>query len=266
MKIMIVDDEIRAVNLLTMILQQEVPGVQSRKDVIIPFTSPRLALEYLEQNPVDIAFLDIEMPEITGLSLAEKLKTMGEHAPEIIFVTAFPQYALDAWTLPAAGYILKPFDAEQIIPVLERAVLLCSSRKPKQLHMRCFPQFEVLLDHIPLAFQSKKAKELLALLVYYRGNWVDLDKITFNLFEYMEEHSAKNYCRTILHRLRQTLSEAGFPDIVENKYGKIRVNTDLFTCDYYDYLAGDTSLFVGEFLSEYSWAEPALSAMLQKLK
>ncbi len=265
MRIVIVDDEERAVNLLTILLKEECPPVDKTKDEILSFTSSSEALAFFRDNTADILFLDIEMPAINGLNLANQVMELSSTPPEIIFVTAFPKYALDAWSVPAAGYILKPYESEQICSVLERAIRIHYSVKKDLPHMRCFPQFDCLVNGIPLIFPSKKSKELLALLVHYRGNWVELDRITFNLFEYMEEQSAKNYCRTILHRLRQTLEKADLPDIVESQYGKIRVNTEKFTCDYYDYLAGNTSLFVGEYLSDYSWAEPTLSAMLQKM-
>ncbi len=268
MRLVIVDDEPRAINLLSIMLKES-RFVDETKDEILSFSSAQDALAFFQSDTADIAFLDIEMPMITGLALARKIQESRTDSPEIIFVTAFPQYALDAWQIRAAGYILKPFEVEQIEPVLERAIKIHkieSAKNSPELYMRCFPQFEVLVKGIPLIFQSKKAKELLALLVYYQGNWVELDKITFNLFEYMEEQSAKNYCRTILHRLKQTLEQAGFPDIVLSKYGKLRIQPELFACDYYEYLNGREELFQGEFLSEYSWAEPALSAMWQKMK
>ena len=50
-------------------------------------------------------------------------------------------------------------------------------------HIRCFPDFELFINKTPVSFKSRKAKELLALLVHYEGNWVPIDKITFCLLE-----------------------------------------------------------------------------------
>ena len=59
----------------------------------------------------------------------------------------------------------------------------------------------------------------------------------------------------ILTRLRQTLSELGIEDILKTEYGKIRVDIPEENCDYYRCLRGRRSLFSGEFMQEYSWAE-----------
>ena len=122
-------------------------------------------------------------------------------------------------------------------------------------HIRCFPDFELFINKTPVSFKSRKAKELLALLVHYEGNWVPIDKITFCLLENCEEHSSKNYSRTILYRLKQALAPYHLEQIVESAYGKMRVHTEQFTCDYYDYLQGQTELFQGDYMGEYPWAE-----------
>ena len=71
------------------------------------FQDGSMALDFARTHTVDAAFLDMEMPGIHGLELAKKLK---EHDPHIrvVFVTAYSQYALDAWGVDATGYLLKP--------------------------------------------------------------------------------------------------------------------------------------------------------------
>lgn len=101
----------------------------------------------------------------------------------------------------------------------------------------------------------KKSRELLAFLVHNQGNWVPLDKITFSLFEDLDEVSSKNYLRTVLHRLKKTLSEYDLDKMIESKYGSMRVNPACFHCDYYNYLDGHTELFQGDYMGEYPWAE-----------
>ena len=61
--------------------------------------------------------------------------------------------------------------------------------------------------------------------------------------ENCEEHSSKNYSRTILYRLKQALAPYHLEQIVESAYGKIRVHTEQFTCDYYDYLQDKRNCF-----------------------
>ncbi|MCI1653714.1 MAG: hypothetical protein LKI35_00075 [Lachnospiraceae bacterium] len=83
--------------------------------------------------------------------------------------------------------------------------------------------------------------------------------------EECEEQSSKNYLRVLRHRLNQTLDQYGLKDLVEIAYGSMRVNTDLFTCDYYDYLAGNTALFNGSYMEEYSWSEISEATMHEKI-
>ncbi|MBC3540210.1 LytR/AlgR family response regulator transcription factor [Rufibacter sediminis] len=81
------------------------------------------AMSILQRQPVDLLFLDIEMPEITGVQFAQSLS----HRPAIIFTTAYPQYALDGFTLDAVDYLLKPIPFDRFFKavnkVYERAQL-----------------------------------------------------------------------------------------------------------------------------------------------
>lgn len=79
----------------------------------------REALEALQQEPIDLLFLDVQMPELDGFGLLEALE--DEAPPAIIFVTAFDQYALKAFEVHAIDYLLKPFDKERFQKALGRA-------------------------------------------------------------------------------------------------------------------------------------------------
>ena len=68
----------------------------------------------------------------------------------------------------------------------------------------------------------------------------------------------------MLYRLKQSLVAEGIGDLLETERGSIRVDPTKFTCDYYRFLEGETSLFCGEYLSEYSWAEYILADLENK--
>lgn len=72
------------------------------------FRSGEEALRFVDENVVDVAFLDMEMPGIHGLKLAKRLKASDPNL-RIVFVTAYSQYALEAWSVDATGYLLKPY-------------------------------------------------------------------------------------------------------------------------------------------------------------
>ena len=258
MRIMIVDDERRARSMLETILRE------LGEEEIVSFGSAAEALDHVRQANCDLSFLDVEMPQVNGMGLAAAL-TKLPCPPVIAFVTAYPQYALQAWDAEAVDYILKPYDAERIRRTLERAGrLLAGAAETPRVAVRCFPSFGLWVDGVPVDFGSRKARELLAFLVHMQGEWVGIDSVIFALFEDSGEHSSKNYYRQVLYRLKRTLSEAAVPDLVESAYGKVRVNPAQFTCDYYRYLKGEKGLFFGEYLSDYSWAEPTLADLRQK--
>ncbi|MBK7689754.1 MAG: response regulator transcription factor [Bacteroidetes bacterium] len=101
----IIDDEQNCVEVLEILLKQNFNDI----DVIGTFTSSKQALTFLQQNTVDLVFLDIQMPFLTGIDLLEKLDKYHFH---VVFTTAFDQYAIKAIKLSALDYLLKPIDED----------------------------------------------------------------------------------------------------------------------------------------------------------
>ena len=99
MKILLVDDE----ELQLIRLTDAVKKVLPEGSDFLCYTNPVLAWEENQNTPIDIAFLDIEMPKINGIQLAKKLKSVSPQV-NIIFVTAYDNYALDAYRMHASGY------------------------------------------------------------------------------------------------------------------------------------------------------------------
>ena len=257
MNIVLVDDEQRALNLLKIIVEKY-PDLSS-EDSIQTFSDSVTALSYILANDVDLIFIDIEMPRLTGIEVSQQILLNKGRLPELVFVTAYPQYAMDAWQMEALGYILKPYEADQIYRMIAKAKKLQQPSKiitgRPSIFIKCFPDFDLLVDGSPINFNHRKSKELLAVLVHCQGNWVTIDKLAFYLLENAEEKSAKNYIRTIIYRLRQILEKYNIADMIVPDYGKVRLITDDIKCDYYEYLRGNRSLYHGSYMSEYSWAE-----------
>ncbi|CAI8817405.1 LytR/AlgR family response regulator transcription factor [Chryseobacterium sp. IT-36CA2] len=88
-------------------------------DILGEFSNAPSALEFLKDNDVDLIFLDIEMPMVTGLEFAEMLPKKSL----IIFTTAYSQYALKSYELEAVDYLLKPIDPQRLEKAIEKAVL-----------------------------------------------------------------------------------------------------------------------------------------------
>lgn len=85
------------------------------------FSSAVEALQVIHQEDIDIIFLDIQMPDLTGIELARVIEKSGIPGPRIIFTTAFNQYALDGFKVDALDYLLKPFNYEEFLRAATRA-------------------------------------------------------------------------------------------------------------------------------------------------
>lgn len=89
-------------------------------DIVAECSIGQEALEYLENNPADIIFLDIEMPLINGLEIAKIIRSTIPNPPEIVFSTGYSQFAVQAFDLQAFDYVLKPYTPERILVTIMR--------------------------------------------------------------------------------------------------------------------------------------------------
>ncbi len=112
MKTLLVDDEYLALNLLEEFTRQ-VPDLE----IVDKVKSPMKALDILNQTPIDLLFLDMQMPVLSGNNLLKTLK----NPPLTIFTTAYSEYALEAFDLQAVDYLLKPFSFERFIQAVNKA-------------------------------------------------------------------------------------------------------------------------------------------------
>jgi len=114
MRALIVDDEAPARRRLRAALGQ-VPGITC----VTESATGREALEAIRRDAPDLAFLDIEMPDLDGLALAAMLR--GQATTAVVFVTAHEQYAVGAFALQALDYLLKPLDEDRVAEAVRRA-------------------------------------------------------------------------------------------------------------------------------------------------
>lgn len=98
------------------------------------YTSALEALNHLHQHPVDLIFLDIQMPDLSGTELARVLdKGQPGQGPRIIFTTAFNQYALEGYRLDALDYLLKPFNYVEFLRAANKALAYAELRQKPAL-------------------------------------------------------------------------------------------------------------------------------------
>jgi len=115
MKCIIVDDEAPARRELSYLINSH-----EHFEVIGEYSNAQEALLKCSELKIDICFLDVHMPLIDGITLAKLLKQ--SHAPEIVFVSAHKDYAVNAFDLRAYDYILKPFTEERLLSTLDRFI------------------------------------------------------------------------------------------------------------------------------------------------
>lgn len=117
LKAIIVDDEILAINLLETLLHES-----GNIQIVGKFLNPIEALEEILFLQPDILFLDIDMADMNGIELAGILDHT-KHQVDIVFVTAYEHYALEAFNVQATDYILKPLDKSRLFKTIERIQL-----------------------------------------------------------------------------------------------------------------------------------------------
>lgn len=107
--------------------------------VSIECADGRSALATIQREKPDVIFLDVEMPEMKGVELARAVQF--DPSPAIVFVTAFPEHAVDAFAISAIDYLLKPYDEERFLDALDRVRVFVKNRKLRESHAR-------LLSHL----------------------------------------------------------------------------------------------------------------------
>lgn len=110
-KIIIIDDETHCIN----VLENLIGKMQTGYKIIGVFSNPLKGLEFIKNNPPDLLFLDIEMPNLNGFGLLDQLLPLDF---DVIFTTAYDQYAIKAFQYSAINYLLKPITEKSIVKAL----------------------------------------------------------------------------------------------------------------------------------------------------
>lgn len=223
-------------------------------------TTPEEALDLADESPLDVAFLDVEMPGKTnGLDLGRRLRRSYPKL-NIVIITGYTDYAVEAFGLDASGYLLKPLTEEAVAHQLSVLRFDRGKSKEKQIRVRCFGSFEVFCNDVPLDFSYSKSKELLAILVDRDGAICSNDTLIGCLWPDEPANSqTKARLRKYVKDLRDSFAAAGAADIIRRQE-RVGIGLDVarFDCDYYRYLQGDPLAihqFNGRYMDQYDFAE-----------
>jgi len=216
------------------------------------FTDTDDFLEAFRETPADVVFMDIEMPGTDGITLAQKLNTIKENL-NIVFVTGYDQYALEAFDVYASDYMKKPCTPEKIQRAMGK--LRYPLEAPKDVFFKTFGNFDMFYKGTPVAFRGGREKEMLAYLVDREGALVSRQEMAGILFEDDYSRAKQVQLSKIAERLAAQLTALGLPDLfrAENGY---RIDMSQCDCDMLLWKKGDPDYqFTGEYMEQYSFGE-----------
>ena len=270
MKIIAVDDEEASLDELVYEIRAALKKLSCNDEylkeqdtTVIAFRDACEALEYVKNNSCDVAFLDIDMPEITGIDLAKRMK---KSLPDInvIFETGYGEYGVPACQIRASGYILKPVTEAAIIEEFKN-LRHSVDIENKGIKAVTFGDFEILSNGRQVKFKRGKSKEMLAYLIDKHGKAAQKKEIAIVLFEdHVYDQNIQDYMKKIIADLKESLMEAGAGKILKCGYNSYSVDIDSFVCDLYEYEKGSSmalNSFHGKYMNQYSWAEETLGRL-----
>ncbi len=254
MIILCVDDEPLALQMLEMSVKKVKPDAE-----VHGFDNPYKLVEAAESMGCDIAFLDIHMRGMNGVETAKKLKEINPKM-NIIFVTGFSEYAGDAMSLHASGYIMKPVSKAKIEKELSDLRFPIEPKKDAILKVQCFGNFDVFTpDGEHVRFERSKAKEMFAYLVHLNGSSCTSREMFAILFEDAPyDKKQQNLLQTYTHSLKKSLDNVGAGEVLIHSYNAFAIAPDKLDCDYYRFKeldAGAVNSFQNEYMNQYSWAD-----------
>lgn len=221
------------------------------------FADGQEALKWAAAHPIDVAFMETDMPGITGMELAGRLKELDCNI-RIFFITAQEQYALEAFRVKALGYILKPCTADELKEALELAALV-RNRPRKRVVIQTIPNLAVWVDGERLSLNGSKKTELLALLIDHGATGITSGEAIACLWPGRPaDEKTQTLYRVTFHQLLDELKLAGIEHIIGMEGKRKFLKMEQVDCDLYRILNGETGDIVnygGDYLSEYSWAE-----------
>ncbi|MEK5025240.1 response regulator [Paenibacillus sp. FSL M7-1046] len=233
LRIVLLDDEKPALNVLNKVI-----GGRDDVQVVGAYMDPSELLKDIKGLRPDLVFLDIEMPEMNGLELAARLLELQEDI-EVVFVTAYREYALEAFGVNALDYLLKPVVPDLLHRTIDRVLKRRTGTAPAKAataasRIVCFGGFEIYkADHAePIRFPTAKAEELFAYLLVHRNKYISKWTLCDSLWP--EVHSAEksdHNLHTAVYRMKKTLRDTGIGVRISSQRGSYRMECEDI-CDY----------------------------------
>lgn len=255
LRVILVDDEEPVLNLMERLLESN-----GNVEIVGKFTRPEEAISRIQTEQVDVVFLDIQMPGMNGIEAAEYLM---EAAPEIdiVFVTAYNQYAIEAFELSALDYLLKPPTANRLNKTIKRLLRKWEIRNQEgqkggresgvaEIRDRkktndeedmklgpgfyCFGHFEWIVNAQTgeaVKWRRLKDRELMAYLVHRRNRFVPKGNILEDLWSGASPEQATAFLHTCVYDIRKKMNSLGCKEKLEFRDNGYRLELLEMWCD-----------------------------------
>lgn len=270
---MIVDDDPVTLNLLHMLLNET-----EDVEVVGAYESAYEGMASLALLKPDVVFLDVEMPEMSGIEFALEIAQTDLDA-NIVFVSSHEHYAIEAFRLNALHYILKPVSSEMVEMAVARVRKEMSYNKPRlgATRIECFNGIRVFDERgvIPVKWITSKTEELFALMLVSQQQGSSKWNILENLWGDCEPKKAHQNLYTTIFRLKKTFEEVGISAQLENKNGMYFLKLEETVVDFVQFqtfmehnihlspenataMEAYLSLYKGDLFGDkaYSWCLP----------
>lgn len=233
----------------TIIVDDEQPAIAKLRNLLLPYSefqvigtysSSQEALDHLLEDRPQVAFLDIAMPQFGGLDLATAIQHKLNESVQIVFVTAYDEYAVTAFDLNATDYLLKPVNRTRFRQTIEKLsqklmpqASAPASAVPAAPHMvHLFGKLEITLEDQSFSnWRTAKVRELLAFFIQNRGQSIYRETILGTLWGHLESEAALANMNTCNYYLRRQLDASGSGIALNYASNYYSINLNGVVCD-----------------------------------
>ena len=231
LRTILVDDEELSIKRLKKILA-ECGEIQ----ICNTFSNSLEAYEYLKENKIDVAFLDISMPDIDGMAFAHMIHGIDSDI-DIVFVTGYDDHAVDAFELNALDYLLKPVTIDRMQKTLNKIKKRHPSAQGRPgIKVSFFNGFKVYTagdEGREIRLRSPKTEELFAFIVY-KGT-TNREEIVDTLWEGLDFDKALKNINSNMYYIRKAMSLNGIDDCIKTGKREISIDMSRMTCDLFEF-------------------------------
>ncbi|KAA8679399.1 response regulator [Clostridium sp. WLY-B-L2] len=236
MRTVIVEDERPILELMKLVI-----GRNRHLEIVGQYTDSREAMEGIPGLLPDVVFVDVEMPFMDGIELSRKIKNFNEDI-QIVFVTVYEKYALDAFKVDAVNYILKPITEEDLNATVDRLLknrhaAVKSSEDDKKNKMFILGSFRVYgsSGREITRWSTSKVQELFAYFVHKKGKCTSKWELCDILWPKFHSKKAEHNLYSTIYRLKTVLNKAEIENTVYCENGKYGMDFESFYCDSWEF-------------------------------